>query len=217
MFAQTVALLSLLAFAIPAHGDWPHWRGTQRSGVVTAHSGWDGEKWIAGEQWRFSAGEGSSSPIIVDQQVFLTGWADGSDSIICLDRNTGRELWRQSYASPRYGRFSMGDKAFYSGACSTPEYDSDSGLLFTLGIDGDLNVWDTRARGARVWNLNIYDKYGAQQRPEVAKRKRTQRDYGYTTSPLVMGNQVVVEVGGNTGNLVAFDKRTGREIWTGSA
>ncbi len=33
------------------------------------------------------------------------------------------------------------------------------------------------------------------------------------SSPLVINNQLIVEVGGKTGNLVSFDKRTGRELW----
>ena len=98
-------------------------------------------------------------------------------------------------------------------ACSTPDYDADSRLLFSLGVDGDLNAWDTLKSGKRVWSLNLYDRYQAPRRPEVAKRKKTQRDYGYTSSPLVLGDQVIVEVGGNQGNLVAFNKRDGRELW----
>ncbi|MEO8498516.1 MAG: PQQ-binding-like beta-propeller repeat protein, partial [Planctomycetota bacterium] len=106
------------------------------------------------------------------------------------------------------------DQGLYSGACSTPEYDSQSGLLFTLGVDGDLIAWDAGRTGQRVWSLNLYERYGAQQRPEVAVRKKTQRDYGYVSSPLVLDNQLIVEAGGKTGNLVAFDKQTGRELWT---
>jgi hypothetical protein len=194
--------------------DWPHWRGPDRNGVVADGSGWDGETWIKGELWRRSVGEGSSSPIVVGDHVYLTGWAGNRDSVFCVHADTGREQWRQSYASPRYGRFAVGDQGFYSGACSTPEYDADSGLLFTLGVDGDLIAWDTRRDGQRAWGFNIYDRFGAQRRPEVAKRKRTQRDYGYTTSPLIAGDQLIIEAGGRTGNLVALDKRSGRELWT---
>ena len=214
MIRTLTAIVLVLVSHCAVLADWEHWRGTSRNGVVSAVSGWDGETWIKGELWRFAAGEGSSSPIVVGDQVFLTGWAGDRDSVICLDAVTGKELWRQSYASPRYGRFSRGDKGFYSGACSTPEYDAESGLLFTLGIDGDLNAWDPRASGKRVWGLNLYDNYGAKQRPEVAKRRRTRRDYGYTTSPLVIGKQLIVEAGGTSGNLVAFDKQSGRELWT---
>ncbi|MEQ9410179.1 MAG: PQQ-binding-like beta-propeller repeat protein [Fuerstiella sp.] len=194
--------------------DWPHWRGPARNDVSSESSGWTGTSWPLAEQWRVAAGEGSSSPIVVGDRIFLTGWTDGHDVVSCRDASTGQEIWRQQYASPRYGRFALGDQGLYSGACSTPEYDSESGLLFTLGTDGDLNAWDTRDNGRQVWTLNLYDRYHAKQRPEVAERRKTQRDYGYTSSPLVIGDQLIVEVGGARGNLVSFQRRTGKELWT---
>jgi outer membrane protein assembly factor BamB len=176
-------------------------------------SGWDGKTWLKGELWRTSAGEGSSSPIVVGNQVFLTGWSGNRDTVFCLDAATGRELWKQSYASPRYGRFAVGDQSLYSGMCSTPEYDPATRVLYTLGVDGDLNAWDTRQKGKRLWSVNLYDRYKAVRRPEVAVRRKTQRDYGYMSSPLVYQDQLIVEVGAKTGNLVALDKTTGREQW----
>lgn len=41
-----------------------------------------------------------------------------------------------------------------------------------------------------------------------------QRDYGYTTSPLIYKDWLLVEVGSpKTGSLIAFDKRTGQQVW----
>ncbi|MGZ0163471.1 MAG: outer membrane protein assembly factor BamB family protein [Planctomycetales bacterium] len=206
-------LIMLLAMATAESADWPHWRGPARDDISSEPSGWDGKTWVKGEVWKASVGEGSSSPLVVDGRVYLTGWAKNQDTLFCLDAGTGKEQWRQSYTSPRYGRHAVGDQKLYSGACSTPEYDSATGLLFTLSVDGDLKAWDTRNKGRNVWSLNLYDKYEAQRRPEVAVRKKTQRDYGYMSSPLVAGKQLLVEVGGKTGNLVAFDTRTGRQLW----
>ena len=193
--------------------DWPHWRGPERNDIVAESSGWDGKTWIKGDLWQLSVGAGSSSPIVVGDRVYLTGWSGNRDSVYCVHADTGKVLWRQTYSSPRYGRFAVGDQRLYSGACSTPEYDVETRLLFTLGVDGDLNAWDTVGDGQRVWGFNIYDRYGAQRRPEVAVRRKTRRDYGYMSSPLVVGNQLIVEVGGRTGNLVGLDKPSGRELW----
>lgn len=211
---RSLAVLTVLLSAAAADSaDWPHWRGLNRDDISSEPSGWDGKTWIKGEAWKASVGEGSSSPLVVDGRVYLTGWANNQDTIFCLDAGTGKERWRQSYKSPRYGRHALGDQKLYSGACSTPEYDLATGLLFTLGVDGDLKAWDTRNKGRHVWSLNLYDKYEAQRRPEVAVRKKTRRDYGYMSSPLVAESQLLVEVGGKTGNLVAFDTRTGRQLW----
>ncbi len=205
-------LFVLLAVAVSG-ADWPHWRGPTRNDVSTESSGWDGTSWLKGELWKASVGEGSSAPVVVAGRVYLTGWSDERDTVFCLDLESGKEHWRQSYDSPRYGRHAIGDQSLYSAACSTPEYDEESGLLFTLGVDGDLNAWNTRDEGKRVWSMNVYDRYQAKRRPEVAKRRKTRRDYGYMSSPLATGKVVIVEVGGNKGNLVAFDKRTGAELW----
>ncbi|MBI1314889.1 PQQ-binding-like beta-propeller repeat protein [bacterium] len=205
---------SLLFVVSPTDADdWPYWRGPARNDVSLESSGWNGSAWLQGENWDASVGEGSASPIVVGDRLFLTGWSGNRDTLVCLNVETGREIWRQSDDAPRYGRHAVGDQSFYSGACSTPEFDLESGLLFTLGIDGDLIAWDTKQQGRRVWSVNLYERYKAGRRPEVAVRRKTQRDYGYVSSPLVLGPQLIVEVGGPAGNLVSFAKQTGRELW----
>lgn len=211
-FLSFVSLVVLIS--VPAMSeDWDHWRGATRNGVSAEPSGWDGKTWLQSELWRATVGEGSSSPLVVGNLIYLIGWSNNQDTIYCLDAGTGKEEWRQSYTSPRYGRVAVGDQSLYSGACSTPEYDANSGLLCSLGADGDLIAWDTNNKGQQVWSLNLYDRYQAARRPEVAKRRKTQRDYGYTSSPLAINGQLIVEVGGNKGNLVAFDIQNGHELW----
>jgi outer membrane protein assembly factor BamB len=141
------------------------------------------------------------------------------DNVFCVDAASGKDVWKASYAAPAYGRHSDGDKSFYAGPCSTPEFDGETGYLYTLGIDGDLSCWNTRD-GGRVWGLNLYERYAAPMRPRVGRSGR--RDYGYTSSPLVHGEMLIVEVGAvdagrSGGNLVGFDKRTGRQLWSAEA
>jgi hypothetical protein len=127
-------------------------------------------------------------------------------------------LCHLSYVCPEYGRHSDGDKGIYAGPCSTPELDESTGWLYTLSIDGDLNCWDTRASGRKRWGQNLYDEYAAAMRPRVGRSGR--RDYGYTSLPLVQGDTLIVEVGAadaerHGGNLIGFDKRTGRRLSAG--
>jgi len=209
-----LALAALLAAAAatPA-ADWPHWRGPDRTGVTTEPSGWNGTSWLSDKPvWTAKAGEGASSPLIVGDRVYLLGFDGASDVLSCLNAADGKQLWSVEYKAPRYGRFHMGDEGLYSGPSSTPEYDRDTGLLYTLGTDGALNCWDTRDKGAKVWGKNLYYEYKAQRRPKLTRAP--QRDYGYTSSPLIRGDWLLVEVGSTTrGTLVAFDKRTGKEVW----
>lgn len=196
--------------------DWPHWRGPHRNGLIDEHSGWTGEKWISPTaKWAQEVGEGSTSPLVVNDRVYMMGWRDQRDYLYCLSAATGEELWSVSYECPRYGRQAIGDQGLYSGPTSTPEYDSATGFLYTLGCDGDLNCWNTNQRGALVWSLNLYDRYQPPRRPRVGRSGR--RDYGYTTAPLIHEDWLIVEVGAEAGTLIAFDKTTGEQVWLSAA
>ncbi|MEO1997132.1 MAG: PQQ-binding-like beta-propeller repeat protein [Planctomycetaceae bacterium] len=210
------AATGFLTIAVASTGlrsaDWPHWRGPSRNGVVQQDSGWQSGLWPPKQAtWQAQLGAGASAPVVAAGQVWALGWKAGRDTLHCLDAQTGKLIWQQSYQCPQYGRHSSGDKGIYSGPSACPSYDRDSGYLYTLSTDGDLICWDTRQRGQRVWSLNLYDKYDIPQRPLVGGRKM--RDYGYTTAPLVLDDWVVVEVGDDEGNLMGFAKTTGQRIW----
>jgi outer membrane protein assembly factor BamB len=193
--------------------DWPHWRGPFRNGLVSEDSGWRRGAWLPDKPlWTGNAGIGSSSPLVVAGKVYVLGWKDGKDQLACLAADSGKTLWTVSYACPQYGRHKNGDEGMYSGPSSTPEYDPASGFIYTLSTDGDLHCWDTRKQGAKIWGFNLYDRYQAPRRPRVGTSGL--RDYGYTSSPLVHGEKVLVEVGAKEGNLVAFSKRSGQRLWT---
>ncbi len=212
---MAVLLILLAAGGRIAAGDWPHWRGPQRNDVVEENSGWKGGRWADGKPiWEAKVGEGSTSPLIASGRLYVMGWKAGEDYVRCLEARTGKPVWTVSYKCPRYGRHATGDENVYSGTTSTPEYDTNTGYLYTLSCDGDLNCWDTGARGKRVWGLNLYDRFGVGQRPASGLAKDDLRDYGYTTAPFVHDDWVIVEVGAKEGDLMAFDKRTGERRWT---
>ena len=192
--------------------DWPHWRGLSRNGNVNESSHFKSGKWPPNKPlWSMNFKVGSSGPIVIGNRLYTMGWKDGQDHVYCIDTNSGRLMWEQAYACPDYGRHSEGDKGIYSGPSSCPSYDTKTGYLYTLSTDGDLNCWDTRQQGKRVWKLNFYDAYQVPQRPKVGRRKL--RDYGYTTAPLLYGDTVIAEVGDDEGNLMAFSKQTGQRLW----
>ena len=213
--SRTTSLLTLTLLTTSMNlfaADWPHWRGLSRNGNVDEASGWDGAKWPLSEAWRKDVGEGSSAPLIVNGRLYSISWVDGQDRVLCLNAKTGDELWSVRYACPPYGRQSVGDKGIYSGPSSTPEFDEQTGYLYTLSTDGDLHCWNTREQGSKVWANNLYDQFDIPKRPQVGRSGR--RDYGFTSSPLVWKDLLIVEVGAKQGNLVAFDKRTGKKTWT---
>ena len=208
-----LALCTLLA-GLNCHAaeDWPHWRGLQRNGHVDEPSGWNGGEWPQRPAaWRAKFGAGGSGPIVIGKRLYTMGWENDQDHVYCVDVESGEVLWTSSYPCPNYGRHSEGDKGLYSGPSSCPSFDTATSYLFTLSADGDLNCWDTATGGKRVWGINFHEKYRVPQRPRVGRRLL--RDYGYTSAPLVVGDLVIVEVGSEQGNLMAFSSKTGQRQW----
>jgi len=209
--AAAVLLAWCIAAATAGAADWPHWRGPDRNDTTAEDSGWDRGAWPLGDPaWTAQVGIGGTSPIVAGGHVYVMGWSEGAETVLSLDAATGREVWRQSYACPEHPRYHKGDESLYGGPSSTPEFDAETGYLYTLSTDGDLNCWDTGDGGRRVWGGNLYDQYGVPRRPNVGG---DQRDYGYVTSPLVYGDWLIVEVGSGQGTLLAYDKRTGAGAW----
>jgi len=192
--------------------DWPHWRGISRNGIVNESSHYHGGDWPTNKPlWSARVNAGGSGPIVIGNRLYTMGWKAGRDYIYALDTQTGQVVWQQTYSCPPYGRVSDGDKGLYSGPSSCPSYDSSNGFLYTLSTDGDLACWNTTRQGEQVWHRNLYDSYQVPQRPKVGRRRV--RDYGYTTAPLLYGETVIVEVGDDEGNLMAFSKKTGERRW----
>src|SRR5882672_2338133 len=93
-FASSLGFF-LNSLLVAAANDWPQWRGPDRTDV-SKETGllkqWPAE----GPQrvWLFkNAGNGYSGPAIVNGKLFTMGTRDGSEILLALDANTGKELW----------------------------------------------------------------------------------------------------------------------------
>jgi outer membrane protein assembly factor BamB len=214
-------LILMLLLATPALADdWPQWRGPTHNGVSTAPSGYP-DAWPPQRQWTKQVGIGCTSPVIAGGRLYTLGWTGpdrqdardnprGTDAIVCLDLRTGEQLWQQTYNARFQSRHSTGDERQYGGPSATPSFDPDTGYLYTLGSDGDLHCFNTRADGNRVWRINLFDQFNVPQRPVVGSGHR---DFGYTCAPLIHGEQLIVEVGTPDATVIAFNKRTGNVAW----
>jgi outer membrane protein assembly factor BamB len=219
--------------------DWPQFRGPDGQG----HSGERGIPLVWSErenlQWKVPVpGRGWSSPAILGERIWLTTATDGGRSLsaICFDRDTGRqklavELFRRvdaaeingknSYASPTpvlEGQFVYLHFGPYGTACIT-----DSGE----------RVWSNRFQyapqhgpgGSPVLfeDLLIFSCDGQDTQYVVGLDKKTGKvrwrtsraGYQAYTTPLVIdvnGRAQVVSPGAL--RAVAYDPRTGKEIWS---
>lgn len=213
----TLAVVLLLGAMVGTAGgaDWPQWLGPDRDGLAHESSGFPAG-WPPARLWQKRLGPGCASPILVGGRLYVMDWRGrsrrgrGTDTLYCLDAVTGRELWKQSYPCPYQGRLRTGDEGAYGGPLSTPTWDTETGWLYTLSVDGDLRCWDPGKAGRSVWTVNLHETCKIRRRPDAG---RGTRDYGHTGAPLIYGDLLIVEAGSTEGAVMAFEKRTGRRRW----
>ena len=100
---RTLCILALASAAGAAsRNDWPQWRGPHADSVAAEARlpvAWSVTKNI---RWSVTLpGWGTSSPVIYGDRLFVTSQLveGGSKSLLtlCLNRNTGEELWRHDF------------------------------------------------------------------------------------------------------------------------
>ena len=192
----TPALIVLwgLGAWLASAADWPQYRGLNRDGR-SSETGL-ADRWPeSGPEvlWRANLGSGYSGMAIVDDRVY-TMFGDQEDEIAAaFDAATGAEVWR--FRMDENLRSSQGD-----GPRATPTV--ADGMVFVLGARSKLFALDA-ATGERRWGMDLERELGARV-PE----------WGTSTSPLVDGGYVIVDVAGRQDHgVVAFDKKTGEIIW----
>jgi outer membrane protein assembly factor BamB len=185
-----VCVWSITAFAEGAADatDWPQWRGPNRDGI-SSEKGWL-STWPEGgpkQLWRLSVGTGYSSVAVSNGRVYTMGNVEKTDTVYCLDADTGAEMWTHSYPCAT-------ESGGHPGPASTPTV--DGGYVYTLSREGDLFCLDAGS-GNVIWSRNVKD-FGAKS-PE----------WDFASSVLVLDNMVIVDAG----MALALDKSTGNLIW----
>ncbi len=191
---------------------WPQLLGPQRDGIVRQTGlNLDWQNKPPKTLWKVPLGSAFSSLTIVTPPqpplakggnggVYTLAKRDARDGIVCLDFNTGKERWFVD-AVPSYLDFQKQG----AGPRSTPTY--DNGKLYCLFGMGEL--WCVNTDGKKLWQADILKDTGA-------KNHQGERFYwGVSMSPLVVGDLVIVQPGGDKNNSVAaYHKDTGKLLWT---
>jgi outer membrane protein assembly factor BamB len=171
--------------------DWPWWRGPERNGI-SRETGWSARWPAAGPKvlWRASVGVGFSSFAVREGRVFTLGHANNTDTVWCLDAQTGAVRWKFSYPAKL-------DANFYEGGPSaTPTVAGER--VYTLSKRGVFLCLEA-ATGRLVWSNNIMESLKAE--------KPT---WGFAGSVVVDGELCLLNAGSSG---AAFDKETGQLRW----
>ena len=200
MIASTALLIyGMLLPCTPAQEpktyDWPQWRGPDRSAVSPEKnllSSWpkNGPPLV----WKAThLGGGYSTPSVADGRIFGMSYRNDEEVIWALEESTGKEIWVRSLGA-------KGKAAYNEGPRSTPTVDQDR--LYSLGISGDLVCLQVKD-GAIVWRRSFSKDFHG----------KMMSNWGFSESPLIDGDSLIVTPGDDLAALVALEKKTGKTIW----
>ena len=139
-------------------------------------------------------GDGVATPSLVGDRLYTFSRQEGNEIARCLDAATGKEIWKDSYASEG----TTGGAAGFQGPRSSPTV--VDGKVVTLGVRGILSCLDA-ATGKVLWRKDDF----AGEWPM----------FFTSSSPIVVDGLCIAELGGddNKGAIVAYDLTTGDEKW----
>jgi len=194
LLAASLLSAALTLAQVPPPPEWSQWRGPSRDGTSTETGLL--KQWPAGgppRVWQSTgAGIGFSSFSTSAGRLYTIGARDDVEYVIAFDRATGRKLWE----TPNGRRFrnEQGD-----GPRSTPTAEGD--VIYAFGGSGELTCLDA-ATGRKIWSVDVVQKFGGRV-----------PYWGYSESPLIVGDRIVLNAGGRRASIVAVNKTNGELLW----
>lgn len=192
-FGMLLAQPSWTALSGEGTSNWPQAGGPDRTGKV-ALSGVDFEWPEDGPKiaWRADVGAGFGGASVHGSEVFLLDREAGEvDLLRVLDIESGEGLWEFVYEAE--GRLN------YPGSRTVPTV-TDKHIYICSG-HGRVTCLD-RAAQSELWSINLEQDYGG-----------IPPGYGWSCSPVLVGDLVILTALGEEVGMVAFDRFTGDEAW----
>ena len=184
-------------FEVPAT-DWPWWRGPMRNGAAASQQSppiqWDANSHVL---WKTAIpGRGYGSMCLVADRVYLASAdeATGSQSLMCLDRNTGTMIW--STTVHENGGMRKNEKS--TAASSTPACDGQR-IYINFPNEGRLMASAVDLDGKLIWQTKVSDYIEHQ---------------GYGASPALYQSLVIIAADTKAGGAIAgLDRSSGQIVW----
>jgi outer membrane protein assembly factor BamB len=197
--AQTMARILLVAAALHAQivlcgaADpyWPQFRGPNGSGVAQqgnppVHFGP-----TSNVLWKIELPAGHSSPCVWADRIFLTASDSTALETLCLDRRTGKVLWRQAAPARKV------EPTHRLGSPATPTPATDGERVYVYFGSFGLLAYDFN--GKEQWRKPLNT-------PVV--------EFGTSASPILAGDSLVQVCDQDLDSyLLAVNRHTGKTVW----
>jgi outer membrane protein assembly factor BamB len=170
---------------------WPQFRGPNSSGLgegtPPVHFGP-----AQNVLWKTALGPGLSSPVIWEHRIFLTEFDQASRQLatLCIDRRTGKRLWRRSVAPEQIEEV----HGISSPAGATPATDGERVYVYF----GSYGLVSYDLNGNQLWEMRL---------------PLPKNPYGAVASPIVAGELLVLNHQGQDAYLLGVNRRDGRVVW----
>jgi outer membrane protein assembly factor BamB len=178
----------------PTHAEWQGFRGSARDAVVRntrIETDWSATPPVA--LWRRPIGPGWSSFAVVADLLYTQEQRGEQEIVAAYRLSTGEPAWAH-HDPVRFWESNGG-----AGPRATPTIDRARGHVYAFGATGLLNALDAKT-GVKIWARNV-----------SADSTIPVPDWGFSSSPLLLGDMVIVAA---AGKLVGYDAATGALRWT---
>lgn len=192
--ALSAATAGALAAEEPA---WPQFGGPTRdfkcdvTGLAT--------EWPEGgpkQLWTRELGDGYACIVADGGKLYTMVRRDENEVVVALDASNGETLWEHTYPAPN---LTAEQTQFGPGPHSTPLLLGEH--LYAIGVLGQFNCLDKNS-GEVKWSHDLVKDFGH----KVMGR-------GYSASPIVYQNNIILPVGGEGQSLIAFSAADGSVAW----
>lgn len=179
--------------------DWTRFRGNDGQGLAESvvPVSWGATDHVA---WKLDLpGAGSSSPIVVGDKVFVTCYSGDTGQkrhVVCIDANTGKQLWDQSIDGPPREDAYNGYLTEHGYASGTPVSDGKNVFAFF----GKAGVVAYTLDGEKRWQKDL-------------GQMSSNRRWGSGSSPVIFNDILIVNASEEARAIYGLSTRIGEELW----